>query len=137
MKLTCKNIQSKTKKQIKYFELRQKKSNFVSSRKRPHVLSDYKLPGDNSLKVQVDQGLQPVQVDIDIFTHIQEYSRTIQAYSVIFNTLNNSGIFKTRDIFRTLAYSEPWYIQKPGIFRTRGILGTLSNIYDGVFCKNS
>ena len=40
--LTCKNMQSK-KKQIKYFQLLQEKSNFVSSRKQPHVSSDYNL----------------------------------------------------------------------------------------------
>ena len=39
-------------------------------------------------------------------------------------------------IFRTLTYLGPWHIQNPGIFRARGIFRTLSNIYDGTFCKN-
>ena len=62
----------------------------------------------------------------------------------LFRSLCNLGIFRTRvysepktysepwyiqnpGIFRNVVYSEPWYIQKPGIFRT------LSNIYDGGF----
>ena len=47
-------------------------------------------------------------------------------------------IFRKRNffVFRKV-YSEPWRIQNPGIFRNRGIFRTLSNIYDGTFCKNS
>ena len=41
------------------------------------------------------------------------------------------------NIFRTLTYLEPWHIQNYGICRTRDIFRTLSNIYDGMFCKNS
>ena len=43
----------------------------------------------------------------------------------------NPSIFRTNSIFRTLTYLEPWHIQNHGIFRT------LSNIYNGTFCKNS
>ena len=55
--------------------------------------------------------------------HNQAHPRITQAYSGIFKTLCNSGIF------RTVAYTEPWYIQnqkhiqnpqhihKPGIFK--------------------
>ena len=51
--------------------------------------------------------------------------------------IQNPSIFRTRCIFRTLIYLEPWHIQNHGIFRTRGIFRTLSNIYDGMFCRNS
>ena len=34
-------------------------------------------------------------------------------------------------------YSEPWYIQNPNMFRTESIFGTMSNFYDGTYCKNS
>ena len=49
--------------------------------------------------------------------------------------VQNPRIFRTRNIFRALVhselevYSKPWYIQNRGIFRT------LSNIYDGIFAK--
>ena len=36
-----------------------------------------------------------------------------------------------------ILYSEPWHIQSRGIFKTRGILETLSNIYNEAICKNS
>ena len=49
-----------------------------------------------------------------IFRKNQTYPGIIQAYSGIFRTLCNLGIF------RTLVYSKPWHIQNPGIFRTRG-----------------
>ena len=43
---------------------------------------------------------------------IHTYSSIIQAYSGIFGTLCNRGIF------RTPAYLESWNIQKPAICRT-------------------
>ena len=51
------------------------------------------------------------------FRHIQAYSRPVQTYSPI-----NCGIL---DFCVTFAYSEPYHILKPGIFRTRDILRTL------------
>ena len=47
----------------------------------------------------------------------------------LFRSLCNLGIFRTRVYSEPKTYSEPWYIQKPGIFRT------LSNIYDGGFSR--
>ena len=72
-----------------------------------------------------------IQTCPDKIKHIQAYSGIIQAYSepcVIleyseFWYIQNSGIFRT-----TKTYSESWAIQNPGIFRTGGILRTLSNI---------
>ena len=57
----------------------------------------------------------------------------------IFRTLDiqNTGMFKTRGIFRTLIYPKFWHIQNqrviqnPGIFESRGILKVLTNICDG------
>ena len=40
----------------------------------------------------------------------------------------------TKSVFRTLTFLKPLYIQNQGIVRTRGILRTLSNIYDETFC---
>ena len=44
-------------------------------------------------------------------------SENIQAYSDIFRTLCNQVKFKTLVYPQPDAYSEPWYIQKPEIFR--------------------
>ena len=46
------------------------------------------------------------------FRDNQAYTGIIQAYSDIFKTLCNPGIF------RTVVYPESWHIQNPGIFRT-------------------
>ena len=59
------------------------------------------------------------------FRHIHAYSgisRHIQAYLARHNQAY-SGIFRT---LCTLTYSEPWYIQNTGKFRTRGIFRTLA-----------
>ena len=56
-----------------------------------------------------------------IIRHIQELFRYNQTYS-------GSCVI--------LIYSEPWHIQKPGVFRGRGILRSLSNIHDGTFFEN-
>ena len=92
---------------------------------------------------------------IGIFRHIHAYSaRHNEAYSSIFRTLltltysepwfvQNLGKFRTRGIFRVLVYLEPWHIRNPDIFRTRGIFRTLvysepSHIQNpGVFFENS
>ena len=51
--------------------------------------------------------------------HIQTYSKpcVTLAYSEPWY-IQNPDIFRTRSIFRTLAYVELWYIQNPLIFRT-------------------
>ena len=85
-----------------------------------------------------------IQADIGIFTHIPTYSdisRHNQTYSGIIQAyfepcvtpaysepwyIQNPGIFKTRDIFRTLVYPKLWHIgnqrliQNPGLFKTLG-----------------
>ena len=87
LNLTCKNILSKTKKTMKYFQLLQTKSNFVSSRKQPHVPLDYNL-----------QSLVDVQISNHIFKQKRDYKtngkiqkcktkgrlRHIHRYSTIF-----------------------------------------------------
>ena len=84
-----------------------------------------------------------IQTHLNTFRHnktIQTYSGIIQTIcSDIFWTLCNPGTylyleFRTLnpDIFRILvyskpeAYSEPWYIENSGTFRTRGILRILA-----------
>ena len=84
--------------------------------------------------VPLDKGLQWVSVKqkpfrqvlkhSGIIRHIQELFRYIQPYSETCVTLaylepsynQNPYIFRTRSIFRTLAYSQRWYIQNAGIF---------------------
>ena len=87
---------------------------------------------------------EAIQADLGIFTYIPAYSDIsrhnqtnsgiIQTYSEPCVTLayyelwyiQNPGIFKTRGIFRALVYPKPWHIQnqrhiqKPGLFRTLG-----------------
>ena len=156
---------------MKYFQLPQKKSNFVASRKQPHGHSDYNLqsPADVQISNHVFKQKRDfktngkaIQADLGIFTHIPTYSgiiRHIRAYSGIIQAysepcvilvdselwyIQNSGIFKTRDIFKTLVYPKFWHIQNQryiqnrgllrttGIFRTGGIPRTLSYIYDRI-----
>ena len=77
-----------------------------------------------------------IQTYPDILRHIQTYSRIIRAYSEPCVTLTclglwyiqNHGMFKTRNIFRTLVDPKIWniqnqrHIQNPGLFRTLGYL---------------
>ena len=87
---------------------------------------------------------EAIQADLGIFTYIPAYSDIsrhnqansgiIQVYSEPCVTLayyelwyiQNPGIFKTRGIFRALVYPKPWHIQnqrhiqKPGLFRILG-----------------
>ena len=62
--------------------------------------------------IQADSGIfmQHIQAYSDIFRHNQAYSRVIKTYS---------------EPCVTLAYSEFWYIQNPGMFKARGIFRTL------------
>ena len=136
---------------MKYFQLLQKKTNLVSLKKQPHVPSGFNLQSPvgvqksnpvfkqkRDCKTNGEMGkskTKAIQVDLGIFLHIRTYpgifrhihgySRIIQAYSEPCVTLTcselwyiqNPGIFKTRGIFRTLVYPKLWHIQNPGIFR--------------------
>ena len=121
------------KEQINQFQLLQKKSNFVYSRKQSHAPSDYNLqtPIDvqtsnhmfkwkRDCKTNVDMGkckTKAIQADLGIFRHILANLGIIQAYSELCVTLvyselwyiQNLGIFKTKSIFRTLVYSKLWH----------------------------
>ena len=69
-----------------------------------------------------------IQANSNIIRHIRELSKNIQAHSGpccipktgIFRTLTYSEnwYIQSHGIFRILVYSEPWNIQKAGIFRT-------------------
>ena len=70
-----------------------------------------------------------IQTDLCTSRQNQAYPEIIQVYSDIFKTLcdpaylapwhiQNPDICRSRSIFRTLAYSQIWYIQNPRIFRT-------------------
>ena len=95
--LLLKNIQSKTKNKVKYFQLLSKKSNFYSSRKQSVV------PLDTGLQlVNVNQKpLREIWAHSGIIRHIQELFRQFQAYSESFVTLAYS------ELSRTLTYLEP------------------------------
>ena len=100
----------------------QKKTIFSSSRKQPMV------PLDKGLQwVNVKQKLfRQIQAHSATIRDIQELFRHIQAYSESCVTptclepwyIHKPGIFKTRSIFRTLAYSQSQYIQNSAIFKT-------------------
>ena len=90
--------------------------------------------------------IKGIQADSEIFTHLstysdisrhnQTYSGIIQAYSESCVTLTysehwyiqNPGIFRTLVCSEPETYSEFQAIQNPGIFRTGDILRTFSNI---------
>ena len=65
------------------------------------------------------EAIQLDQLDFWIFAYIKAYSGIIQAYAETCVTLTYSelwynqkaGIFRTRGIIITLVYSEPWHIQ--------------------------
>ena len=62
-----------------------------------------------------------IETNLGTFRHNQAYPGIIQVYSKPCVTLAysepwyilNPDIFKIRNILRTLVYSEPWYIQNP------------------------
>ena len=145
---------------MKYFRLLQKKSSFVSSRKQPSVPSDYDLwppvkvqisshvfKWKRDCKTNAEMGkcktktilpdfgiftriFSNIQAYLDIIRHVQAYSGIIQAYSGLCATLayselwyiQNPGIFKTRGIFRTLVYPKLWYIQNEKYIQNPGLL---------------
>ena len=115
------------KKQIKYSQL---------LRKQPKEITMKKF---KTKAIQADEG---------IFTHILAYSNIFKHKQSIgiFRTLCNPGIFRTLAYTEQKAYSESWYIENRGIFRTLvysetwhtqnpGIFKTLSNIYYGSFSQ--
>ena len=77
------------------------------------------VPLDKELQwVNVKQ--KPLRQMIGTIKHIQAYSEpcVTLVYLELWHT-QNPDIFRTRSIFRTLACSHIWYIQKPDIlFRT-------------------
>ena len=72
-----------------------------------------------------------IQADLGIFTHIPVYSDIFRNWSGIFWTLCSPCIFTTLIYLESWHIYKQWNIQNTGIFRTGGILRTLSNIYIG------
>ena len=109
------------KRKVKYFQLLQKKPHFFSSRKQPMVPLNKGLQQVNITQKPFGQN----QAHSGIIRHIEKLFRHIPAYfepCVTLALLEPWYIqtFRNRSIFRTLAYSQDWYIQHPGIFRTLG-----------------
>ena len=70
-----------------------------------------------------------IQTDLGTFRYNQVYPGIIQAHLKPFVTLaylepwyiQKPGVFKIRNIFRTLVYSELRYIQSSGIFKIQSL----------------
>ena len=62
--------------------------------------------------------IKAIQTYLGTFMHNQAYTGIVQAYSGIFKTLFNRGIFTTVVYPEPETYAEPWHIHNPGIFRT-------------------
>ena len=102
-----------TKKQIKYSQLLQKKSNFVSSKKKKK---------QSMFSLDIDKGLQwryvkrkpfrKIQLYFDIFWHILTYSGISSHIQELFWHID-----AYLEPFVILAYLEPWYIQNEKVFR--------------------
>ena len=58
-----------------------------------------------------------------IFRYIQTYSESVRTYS---RPLLNIEYSKSKVYSKTVTYLEFWYIQNPGILRTRGIFRNLA-----------
>ena len=71
-----------------------------------------------------------IQADLGIFTHVPAYSgtfRLVKPYSGILRHIHEFSrhIQTYSGSYLTLAYAKPWYIQNPGMFRTRGIFNPI------------
>ena len=127
---------------MKYFQLLWKKSNFVSLRKQAHVSSNYNLQSPlgvqisnqvfkqtRDCKINAEMGkckTKAIQADLGIFRYIPAYSGIFRHIQTIRHIQVQSGIIQTQSQpCVTLAYSKLWYIQNPGIFKTRDIFRTL------------
>ena len=88
-----------------------------------------------------------IQKDLGTLRHNKTHPGIIHAYSTIFRTLCYPDLFETvaypgpkyiqkrkhiqnPGILTTLVHSEPRYIQNAGIFKILGIFRTLPHIYD-------
>ena len=63
-----------------------------------------------------------IQTDLGTFRHNQAYSKSyvnLAYYEPLY--IQNSDIFKTRNIFWNLVRSEPGHIDNSGIFKTQGL----------------
>ena len=103
------------KKQIKYFQLPQKKNQTVSSRKLPIFLKTLKQVTTRSRRQGITMGkhktkaIQAIQAYSCKFQHVQAYSDIIMHIAYLGIIPGYSGIWRTLYspcIFRTLAYSE-------------------------------
>ena len=128
---------------MKYFQLHQKKSNFVSSSKQPHVSSGYNLqsPVDiqkgnhvfkqkRDCKTNGEMGkckTKAIHGDLGIFTHIPAYSgisRHIQAYSGIIQAYSEPCVTLA---YSELIYSKSWHIQNKRYIQNPSISKTLAH----------
>ena len=124
---------------VKTFSLKQKankilptttkKSNFVSSRKQPHVRSHYNFQFCELLRrYKLQRGnvkekpFRQIQVYSCICRHIQVYSNIIMHIEQLFRHIHEFTTLFNPGIFTTLAYSETCHIHNTGVFRTLAYL---------------
>ena len=72
-----------------------------------------------------------IQIDLGTFRHTQAYSKPCVTLASL-----EPWYIPAQTYSEPEAYSEPPYIQNAVIFKIRGILRILPNIYDEAFCKN-
>ena len=87
--------------------------------------------------IQTDSGL--IRHIQNLFRHIQAYSEPCVSLTYLKPWyMHDSDIFRAGKPWHIdkLVCSELWYIQNVGIFKIRDIFRTLLNIYDEVFCEN-
>ena len=79
------------------------------------------IPLDKELQ-WVNVKPKAIQTDLGTFRHNQTYSKPCVnlAYSAPWY-IQNPDIFKTKNVFRTLVHSESPYIENSGIFKTQGL----------------
>ena len=114
LNLTDKNIQSNTKTRLMFLQtitssFRQTFKYVTTYSSRKGIV---KLMGkrENVKQISHSGRFRHIQTYPKVIRHIQAFSESIQAYS---------------EPCVNLAYSEPWFIQRSGTFRTRNILRIL------------
>ena len=129
---------------VKIFNLKQKISEILPAAMGKTKFCLFKKTASFSFRLKHIHTYSCIFRCIQTYPHllgiIHGYSGIILAYSEPWVTLTYSELLYIQNpvISETLTHSEPetysesWAIQNPGIFRTRGILRTLSNICSGV-----
>ena len=130
---------------MKYFQSLQRKSNFVQSTSN-HACKFIKDCKEKCKTKVIKQAyssysnmFRHIQTYASVSRHIQKLFRHIQAYPELCVTLAYSEppyiqkafILRTRDIFKLWYIQNQRHVQNPDVFRT------IRNIHNGAFCGNT